>query len=147
MIRFLLAVALLATVGADNVGHDNVDDDEDSRIFVNFRLSARALPNKDTVGKSDPYVEVYYTSDKIDGEKRLGKTEIIQDDLNPSWDEMFTIEYTKGNNQRLHLLVFDDDVGPDEKLGDVTVELGKVAKRGKWSLHLNSGTLDILKAR
>jgi len=135
-------VALLATVGADNL-----DDVDNSKIVVNFRLSARGLPNKDTVGKSDPYVEVYYTSDKIDGEKRLGKTEIIQDDLNPSWDEMFTIEYTKGNNQRLHLLVFDDDVGPDEKLGDVTVRLGEVATRGKLTLQLNSGTLYFLKAR
>eukprot|EP01123_Difflugia_compressa_P001895 TRINITY_DN123_c1_g1_i1.p1 TRINITY_DN123_c1_g1~~TRINITY_DN123_c1_g1_i1.p1 ORF type:complete len:670 (-),score=159.35 TRINITY_DN123_c1_g1_i1:230-2239(-) len=85
---------------------------------------ATNLANKDTFGFSDPYVHIKATS----AEQRPLldiKTKIIEDNLNPIWNERFSVimdEATAG--VKLELEVFDqDNVGNDEPLGFVELDV------------------------
>ena len=53
--------------------------------LVELSSSARGLDNKDTFGKSDPFVRVYL----LPGVHDLIKTEVIKKNLNPVFNEMF----------------------------------------------------------
>eukprot|EP01094_Clydonella_sp_ATCC50884_P010802 TRINITY_DN2061_c0_g1_i1.p2 TRINITY_DN2061_c0_g1~~TRINITY_DN2061_c0_g1_i1.p2 ORF type:complete len:184 (-),score=76.44 TRINITY_DN2061_c0_g1_i1:216-737(-) len=75
---------------------------------------ARNLLAADADGKSDPYVVILCDQQKF-------KTKVVKSNLNPEWDEQFTIPLTT-TGQRLKVEVFDKDkIGSDDSLG--TVEL------------------------
>jgi len=58
---------------------------------VNLYISARCLPDMDTFSKSDPQCMVY---EKKNGHwTQFGKTEKINDNLNPDWRTGFTLAY------------------------------------------------------
>ena len=51
---------------------------------LTLHLEGRNLPNKDRLGKSDPYVCVFVVT--VNGSlKFVGKTEVIKNNLNPEW--------------------------------------------------------------
>mmetsp|Transcript_66683 Transcript_66683/g.115913 ORF Transcript_66683/g.115913 Transcript_66683/m.115913 type:complete len:529 (+) Transcript_66683:61-1647(+) len=83
-----------------------------------FVLSAKGLRNADWGGKSDPYCTVEF-SDQAASQKM--KTKVIDDTLNPMWNESFQVEYVPGKH--LNFEVYDKDVGPkrDDLLGKVTL--------------------------
>lgn len=85
------------------------------RVFID---SAKGLRNADWGGKSDPYCTFEISAQ---GSKKF-KTRIIEDDLDPVWNESFEVEYIPGTH--LCFEVFDKDVGPkrDDLLGKVTLE-------------------------
>lgn len=47
----------------------------------------------DVFSKSDPYVKVFFKRSPIDKEIALGKTETINNDLNPNWNRTFAVDY------------------------------------------------------
>lgn len=65
----------------------------DSMEKVEIFLSARKLLDMDFFSKSDPYVKVYFTRGPQQPEVYIGKTETIQDNLNPNFEKSFTLEY------------------------------------------------------
>ncbi|KAL2460755.1 Calcium-dependent lipid-binding (CaLB domain) family protein [Abeliophyllum distichum] len=74
-------------------------------------VRANNLKNKELIGKSDPYVVVYIRPlFKV-------KTKVIENNLNPVWDQTFELIAEDKETQSLILEVFDQDVGQDERLG------------------------------
>ena len=90
--------------------------------------SAEGLPNVDKIGKSDPYVKVFF-DDGVNGEKEVGETDPIQDTLNPAWDLPFpalAMEAAEhlGWSGKIRLLVMDrEKVGQDREIGEATVQI------------------------
>ncbi|XP_009379292.1 calcium-dependent lipid-binding protein [Pyrus x bretschneideri] len=72
---------------------------------------ANDLKNMEMIGKSDPYVVVYIRPlFKV-------KTKVIDNNLNPVWDQTFELIAEDKETQSLILEVFDEDIGQDKRLG------------------------------
>ena len=62
------------------------------RYKLEIFLAARNLVNLEIFSKSNPFCIVDY---ELEGESkmRLGETEVIDNNLNPTWEKTFTIDY------------------------------------------------------
>ena len=90
---------------------------------------ASGLRNADFMGKSDPYVNLVCGSSKY-------QTGIIDNNLNPVWDEMFLI-HTQPGAEKLDFVLFDSDAGTivdgsDDFLGQCSLDLRQVANNTNW---------------
>lgn len=66
-------------------------------------VRATKLKNKDLMGKSDPYVKLKLTDDKLPSKK----THVKHNNLNPEWNEEFKIVVKDPESQALEINVFD----------------------------------------
>ena len=77
---------------------------------IELSISCENLPNKDLMSKSDPLCVVYM---KQTGRQtnwfEVGRTEHLQDTLNPAWQKKFAIEYKFEERQVLKFAVYDVD--------------------------------------
>jgi len=86
--------------------------------------SAKDLKNADLIGKSDPFVRLYIASEG----KQLAafKTKTIDNNLNPKWKEKFHYLIPAGTSLQsliVTFVVFDEDPGEDEFLGQVVMNV------------------------
>ncbi|KAG9287576.1 hypothetical protein G9A89_019637 [Geosiphon pyriformis] len=89
-------------------------------------VEARELTDKDIVGKSDPYVELW-----ID-EKYKQRTTTKDNTLNPIWNETFHFNIPNHKKHILHIRVLDSDVATsDDTIGTAKVDLQDVFQRGQ----------------
>lgn len=80
-------------------------------------VKANDLKNMEMIGKSDPYVVVYIRPlFKV-------KTKVVQNNLNPVWDQTFELIAEDKETQSLVLEVFDEDIGQDKRLGIAKLSL------------------------
>ncbi|KAK8481793.1 hypothetical protein V6N13_065780 [Hibiscus sabdariffa] len=83
-------------------------------------VRAMKLRKKDFLGKSDPYVKLKLTEEKLTAKK----TTVKQSNLNPEWNEEFNFVVKDPNTQALELIVYDwEQVGKHEKMGMNVVPL------------------------
>lgn len=61
------------------------------------------LKKKDLLGKSDPYVKLKLTEDKLPSKK----TTVKHSNLNPEWNEEFNLVVKDPETQALEISVFD----------------------------------------
>ncbi|KAG0553942.1 hypothetical protein KC19_12G051100 [Ceratodon purpureus] len=80
-------------------------------------VRATNLKNMEKIGKSDPYVRLYV---RVLFKK---KTKVIDNNLNPEWNEVFEFDVEDTETQSLVLQVKDEDIGTDKELGITTVSL------------------------
>ncbi|XP_031399262.1 synaptotagmin-4-like isoform X2 [Punica granatum] len=74
-------------------------------------VKANDLKNMEMIGKSDPYVVVYIRPlFKV-------KTKVVENNLNPVWDQTFELIAEDKETQSLVVEVFDKDIGQDKRLG------------------------------
>ncbi|XAR54111.1 hypothetical protein NMG60_11029120 [Bertholletia excelsa] len=74
-------------------------------------VKANNLKNMEVIGKSDPYVVVYIRPlFKV-------KTKVVENNLNPVWNQAFDLIAEDKETQTLFIEVFDKDIGQDERLG------------------------------
>lgn len=93
-------------------------------------LKGMKLKKKDLLGKSDPYVKLRLTEDKLSTKK----TTVKHSNLNPEWNEEFSLVVKDPESQALELIVYDwEQVGKHDKMGmnviplkDLTPEEPKV---------------------
>ena len=85
---------------------------------------ARKLEKKGLFGKADPYVVITLGQTKA-------KTKTINNNLNPVWNHSTRLYLIK--TERLVLEVFDDDIGKDDPLGTVSLDLQEVLSGVKVS--------------
>ncbi len=126
--------------------------DEDAALkseipTVRLRIvCAKALKNADLIGLSDPFVIVYERKPGKANAAEIGRTQVVDDSLEPVWEEGFDTEL--GNSgmdafalRRFRFEVYDDDViGDNEFLGAAVLTGAEVLERcGKpnkyWTLH------------
>ncbi|CAI8607374.1 unnamed protein product [Vicia faba] len=105
-------------------------------------VKATDLKNKEMIGKSDPYVVLYIRPlFKV-------KTKVIDNNLNPVWDQTFELIAEDKETQSVIFEVFDEDIGQDKRLGIVKLPLIdlEVQTEKEFQLGLLS-SLDTLKVK
>ncbi|QCE02877.1 phospholipase A2 [Vigna unguiculata] len=105
-------------------------------------VKASALKNMEMIGKSDPYVVVYIRP------LFKYKTKVVDNNLNPTWNERFELIAEDKETQSLILEVFDKDIGQDKRLGVVQVPLNDLDAQTEKEMELRLlASLDTLKVK
>ncbi|XP_071696771.1 synaptotagmin-5-like isoform X2 [Rutidosis leptorrhynchoides] len=68
-------------------------------------VQAHGLTNKDLIGKSDPFAKLYIRPLR----NRTKTSKVIDNDLNPVWNEHFEFEVEDVSTQHLTVKIYDDD--------------------------------------
>ncbi|XP_021277107.1 synaptotagmin-5 [Herrania umbratica] len=106
-------------------------------------ISAEDLPVVDLMGKADPYVVL--TMKKSEARN---KTRVVNDSLNPVWNQMFDFVVEDGLHDMLILEVWDHDTFGKDYMGRCILTLTRVILEGEYkdSLQLQgakSGKLNL----
>ncbi|KAL0302306.1 UNVERIFIED_CONTAM: Synaptotagmin-5 [Sesamum calycinum] len=105
-------------------------------------VKASGLKNMELIGKSDPYVVLHI--------RPLFKvrTKVIDNNLNPVWNEKFELIAEDKETQSLIFEVYDEDIGDDKKLGTVKFTLIDLQPEVSKELELRLlPELDMLKIK
>jgi len=108
-------------------------------------ISAEDLPGVDLMGKADPYVVLTMKKSET-----RNKTRVVNDSLNPVWNQTFDFVVEDGLHDMLILEVWDHDTFGKDYMGRCIMTLTRVilegeykeqfqldeAKSGKLNLHL-----------
>ncbi|KAF8562468.1 hypothetical protein P879_11414 [Paragonimus westermani] len=110
---------------------------------IELSISCRGLCDMDLLSKSDPLVVVFEKSTDNTW-KELGRTEVIQNTLNPDFAKMIMVEYHFEEQQRLNFAVYDVDCSSDnlknqDFLGHCEATLGEIASSRKIVKPLKNG--------
>ncbi|CAH9084125.1 unnamed protein product [Cuscuta epithymum] len=68
-------------------------------------IQAKELTNKDIIGKSDPFAEVFIRPLRA----KMKNSKVINNSLNPIWNEHFEFEVEDVSTQHLTVKVYDDE--------------------------------------
>ncbi|XP_020103512.1 synaptotagmin-5 [Ananas comosus] len=83
-------------------------------------VQARDLTNKDIVGKSDPFAELYIRPLR----DRIKRSKTINNDLNPIWNEHYEFIVEDSSTQHLTVKIYDDEgIQKAELIGCARVSL------------------------
>ncbi|XP_047318211.1 calcium-dependent lipid-binding protein-like [Impatiens glandulifera] len=105
-------------------------------------VKANDLKNMEMLGKSDPYTVLFVrTLFKV-------KTKVIDNNLNPNWNETFDLIVEDMETQALMLEVFDQDIGQDKRLGVAKIPLIDLEVEGTKEIQVRLlSSLDTLKVK
>ncbi|KAL1540128.1 calcium-dependent lipid-binding protein-like [Salvia divinorum] len=105
-------------------------------------VKANELKNMELLGKSDPYVSVHIRPlFKV-------KTKVVDNNLNPVWNETFDLIAEDKETQSIIFEVFDEDIGEDKRLGVAKLSLVELESRGHKQIELRLlPSLDMLKIK
>ncbi|CAL5058423.1 unnamed protein product [Urochloa decumbens] len=102
-------------------------------LYVNV-VRAVKLTKKDLLGKSDPYVKLKLTEDKLPSKK----TSVKRSNLNPEWNEEFKLVVKDPESQALELTVYDwEQVGKHDRIGMNVIPLKDLTPDETKSITLN----------
>ncbi|CAO2841142.1 unnamed protein product [Amaranthus hypochondriacus] len=106
-------------------------------------ISADDLPAADIMGKSDPYVIVTMKKSQI-----KNKTRVVNESLNPVWNQTFDFLVEDGLHDMLMLEVWDHDTFGKDYMGRCILTLTRVILEGEYrdSIPLDgakTGTLNL----
>lgn len=73
--------------------------------------SARGLKNTELIGVPDPFVSL-----NIEGRNEIGRTQVVWNNLNPTWGESFTI-LVHSLSETLNFKVMNQNVAKESKMG------------------------------
>merc|ERR1712115_52486 len=106
----------------EEVVHGN--NSEASEILKVKVHKARNLENLDDFGKSGPFVIIQFGLEEA-------KSKSINNSLNPEWE--FCTQYNVDNTspETIYIRVLDDDYGKSELIGDLTLDVTTIKKKGK----------------
>ncbi|CAF3446670.1 unnamed protein product [Rotaria socialis] len=88
-------------------------------------VEGRRFKDKDAVGQSDPFIELYLHK------KYKQRTITVSNTSDPVWNERFTFNIDEGEDT-IHFDVYDEDVGDKDSIGSGKVKLKNVFDDGKF---------------
>ncbi|KAK6162417.1 hypothetical protein DH2020_002258 [Rehmannia glutinosa] len=105
-------------------------------------VRANDLKNMELIGKSDPYVVLHIRPlFKV-------KTKVIDNNLNPVWNQTFELIAEDKETQSLVIEVFDQDIGQDKRLGIAKLPLIELEAEKSKEMELRLfPSLDMLKIK
>lgn len=86
--------------------------------------SAKKLEKKNKLKKADPYAVIKVGEEKF-------KSTTINNNNSPVWEFKVELEYMETSPRQVSIEVFDDDIGKDAPIGNVTVDITEVMKTQK----------------
>lgn len=105
--------------GAESPTGSDVKEPVKSFLVTITLKEGHNLVVRDRCGTSDPYVKF-----KLDG-KTFYKSKTVYKNLNPSWNETFSLP-VKDLNQHLYIKVYDRDLTTDDFMGSASVFLSEL---------------------
>ncbi|KAG9284031.1 hypothetical protein G9A89_022805 [Geosiphon pyriformis] len=90
-------------------------------------LKARNLPNREIIGKADPFATIRIGSNakRTRTDKRGGQ--------HPEWDEEIRFQLLdEPSNKKMKIQVYNEDKREHDLIGETVVELDEVLKKGEW---------------
>ncbi|KAF9382877.1 hypothetical protein CPB97_006895 [Podila verticillata] len=122
--KFFTIAALLAPlatlVAAD--GTITIQATKKGQLYVRLNRATN-LTNKDFIGKSDPFIEMWL-------EKAYKQRSKDTKGLNPTFDQTFCF-YVRPSQNKLFIRAVDKDTFSNDKIGDATIPLDNVINTGK----------------
>uniref|UniRef100_A0A8C3A274 Multiple C2 domains, transmembrane 2b n=1 Tax=Cyclopterus lumpus TaxID=8103 RepID=A0A8C3A274_CYCLU len=109
---------------------ESVKDHHRSFLLTINLKEGHNLVIRDRCGTSDPYVKF-----KLDG-KTIHKSKVVYKDLNPKWNETFSLP-VKDLNHNLYIRVYDRDLTSDDFMGSASIALSDLEIDNEMSLPLN----------
>jgi hypothetical protein len=102
--------------------------EEPMGYMVNLRFEGKNLKDLDTFSKSDPQVVVYLKDNPSKATwNKAGETEVIDNNLNPSFKTVVEVFYQFEMNQQVRIDVMDSDggkPGTGDLIGRIETSLG-----------------------
>lgn len=93
---------------------------------IEMTLSCANLINADVLSKSDPFCLVQMKESWQDKFFEIGRTERINDNLNPEWVKKFIINYNFESVQKVRFEVWDQDPNGNDFLGEYETTLAEI---------------------
>ncbi|XP_021950663.1 copine-8 isoform X2 [Folsomia candida] len=98
---------------------------------VELIISAKNLLDRDTFSKSDPVCVLYAKELRTNQYIELGRTEQVKNNLSPSWNKKFTVDYRFEERQILKFSIYDWDgnsntLDAHDFLGSLECSLGEI---------------------
>lgn len=93
---------------------------------IEMTLSCENLINADVLSKSDPYCIVQMKEAWQTKFIEIGRTEHIDDNLNPEWVKKFAISYNFETVQKIRFEIWDQDKHGDDFLGEYETTLAEI---------------------
>ncbi|KAL8238389.1 hypothetical protein R6Q59_014956 [Mikania micrantha] len=105
-------------------------------------VRANHLKNMEMMGKSDPYAVAFIRPlEKF-------RTKVIENNLNPVWDQLFHLTVEDKETQYAVVEVFDEDIGADQRLGIAKLSLVDLQPEIEKEIELRlMPSLDMLKIK
>jgi Ca2+-dependent lipid-binding protein len=85
---------------------------------------AKDLQKKGLFGKADPYVSVNLGD-------QVFKTKTINNNHNPVWNHDVTLNITEDTADKIYLKVYDEDIGKDDNVGIIIIDLIDIVENEK----------------
>ncbi|KAJ0110491.1 hypothetical protein Patl1_00309 [Pistacia atlantica] len=105
-------------------------------------VKANNLKNMEMIGKSDPYVVLYI------GPLFKVKTHVVDNNLNPVWNQSFELIAEDKETQSIVFEVRDQDIGQDKRLGIVKLPLMELEAETPKEFELRlQPSLDMMKIK
>lgn len=93
---------------------------------IEMTLSCQNLINTDVLSKSDPYCIVQIKESWQSHFFEIGRTEKIDDNLNPEWVKKFIVNYNFETVQKIRFEVWDMDPDGNDFLGEYETTLAEI---------------------
>jgi len=107
---------------------------QDDREQVEFYISCKDLKNMDILSKSDPQVRLY-VKNASNTWKLHSATEVIQNNLNPTFQRTFLMDFIFETQQHIKFDIVDNDGnGSDDVIASVETTVGAVMGARKQTL-------------
>ncbi|KAI1318269.1 hypothetical protein EDD11_006965 [Mortierella claussenii] len=108
-------------MAANTEGLINIFATKKGQLYIKLN-SASGLTDKDLIGKSDPFVEMWL-------EKSYKQRSKDTKGLNPVFNETFCF-YVRPGQDKLYVRAVDKDTFRNDKIGDTTISLDQVKNTG-----------------
>ena len=86
--------------------------------------SAKKLEKKNKLKKADPYAVIKVGEEKF-------KSTTVNNNNSPVWEFKVELDYLETSPRQVSIEVFDDDIGKDAPIGNVTVDINEVMETQK----------------
>ncbi|KAK7347112.1 hypothetical protein VNO80_21639 [Phaseolus coccineus] len=122
-----------ATKGMESNGNENAATPKKKEVIIRGVLSvtvmsAEDLPATDFMGKSDPFVVL-----TLKKAETKNKTRVVNDSLNPVWNQTFDFVVEDGLHDMLIVEVWDHDTFGKDYMGRCILTLTRVILEGEYT--------------
>jgi len=131
MAKFATFVCLLVVV-AVSVAQTQTQPSAIQKAKLKFKVSGRSLIDKDNIGTSDPYYQVFSSTDLGRSKSKIGRSDTVNDQENPDWGNTFEFDFDRSKNQYLFFHVYDEDnLREDDTVGRVWINVADYVDKGQ----------------